>query len=466
MFEKRSVGIDFEVDGTVSVAELTSSLRTVTLSRTWSVKPEGEENFGSWKMAVDRLRESGVDLENAVIGIPDTFIYRKHLSFPFSSRKRVMQILNSELDGEIPLPIDAVVADFIVGPPAASGLSGTAMACDRSTLARFLEIFGPGAKLRGVQTASVGLATACIRAGMADGVSVLCGPEDATLVEFRSSRVKMIKRLSLTGNQETDGRLLVEGILQHTVNEDDVYLGCAGLNDAIKAALDEEVTLRIRTLSDIDIVQKSHGLDADTGRMTVAVGLALTGLGAGEALAFDLRQGPFKQVTPLAGLRRPILRTSALLLIVGLLAMASLVSSLHQAQGEYQVLKTRLGREFADMFPGSKPQRGQEPAYIKGELEKLKKRMADLSGLEGRGALSILARLSAAIPEDVTLKLDELSYDSRKLRFEGAVSSFDTVDRIKEALDSEPLFDDVQVQNARVGADINKVTFRLQMEVR
>jgi general secretion pathway protein L len=92
--------------------------------------------------------------------------------------------------------------------------------------------------------------------------------------------------------------------------------------------------------------------------------------------------------------------------------------------------------------------------------------MADLSGLGARGALSVLAGLSAAIPEDVSLKLDELSYDSKKLRLEGTVSSFDTVDRIKGALDSEPLFAEVQVQNARVGADINKVTFRLQMEVR
>jgi hypothetical protein len=74
--------------------------------------------------------------------------------------------------------------------------------------------------------------------------------------------------------------------------------------------------------------------------------------------------------------------------------------------------------------------------------------------------------LSAAVPEDVPLKLDELSYDSKKLRLDGSVSSFDVVDRIKGALDSEPLFAEVQVQNAKVGANINKVTFRLQMEIR
>ncbi len=72
MFEKKSLGIAFEADGTVRVAELTSNMRTVILSRVWTIQPEGADNFDSWKQAIDRLRESKVDLDNAVIGIPDS----------------------------------------------------------------------------------------------------------------------------------------------------------------------------------------------------------------------------------------------------------------------------------------------------------------------------------------------------------------------------------------------------------
>ena len=165
MFEKKSIGIAFEADGTVRVAELTSNLRTVTLSRVWTMEGEGTDNVDSWKRAIDRLRDSKVDLDNAVIGIPDSVIYRKHLSFPFSNRKRIMQILNSELDGEIPLPVETVIADFIPGQSAGSGLHGIAMACDKNTLSLFLDLMGPGTKLKSVQTGSVGLAAASIRAG-------------------------------------------------------------------------------------------------------------------------------------------------------------------------------------------------------------------------------------------------------------------------------------------------------------
>jgi Tfp pilus assembly protein PilN len=466
MFEKRSLGIAFEADGTVKVAELTSNMRTVILSRAWTIQPGSEENIDSWKQAIDHLRESKVDLDNAVIGIPDSLIYRKHLSFPFSNRKRIMQILNSELDGEIPLSIDTVVADFIAGQPVGSGLHGTAMACDKSILSRFLDITGPGVRLKSVQTGSVGLATASIRAGMMDGAAVQCGPGEAVLVEFRSSKVKTIKRLALTMSDERNAQLLVEGIRQHAVDGDEIYLGCGDLYDQVRAGLNGEGTLHIKTLADLDIVQRATDVDVDQDHNVSAIGLALSGLGTSEALLFDLRQGSFKQLTPLAGLRGSILRTSALLLIVGFLGVTSLVTSLNQARNEYQNLKNQLELEFKELFPGSKPIDGQESAQIKGELDDLKRKMGDLSGLEGRGALSVLAGLSAAIPADISIKLDELSYDSKKLRLEGVVSSFDMVDRIKGALDSEPLFAEVQVQNARVGANINKVTFRLQMEVR
>jgi general secretion pathway protein L len=465
LFEKKSLGIAFEADGTVKAAELVSSVRTVTLSRSWVIEPGDVDNFESWKLAVDQLLESQAEIDNVVLGLPDSYIYRKHLSFPFKNRKRIMQILNSELDGEIPLRIDEVVADFIPGLSAGSGLNVTAMACDKNTLIRFLEIVEPVNRLKGVQTGFVGLAASSIRAGIQEGVSVRCSSGEAVLIEFRSSRVKSIKRMSLTGNDEKDTNILVEGIRQHTVVGDEVILGCGEFFTRITAGLTDDGTLNIRSMSDLNIVQKASGIDADMTQIAPAVGLALRGLGTAEASPFDLRQGPFKQVTQLMGLKGSILRTSSLILLVGILGLAALITSYHQTKGKYQALQSQLEMEFKDLFPDSRHQRGQEAGDIKGKLDELNKKMADLSGLQGRGALSVLAGLSAAIPDDVSLKLDELSYDSKKLRFEGSVSSFDAVDRIKAALESEPLFTDVQVQNARVGADLNKVTFRLQMEV-
>ena len=80
--------------------------------------------------------------------------------------------------------------------------------------------------------------------------------------------------------------------------------------------------------------------------------------------------------------------------------------------------------------------------------------------------VSPFASFSSAIPEEISLKINELSYDAERVRVEGTVPSFDAVDRVKSALEEEPFFTDVQVQNARIGADVNRITFLLQMEVR
>ncbi len=466
MFEKTSHGIALEADGTVRIAQLTGTPRNVTLTGVQVLEPEGSDPFSSWEGALEKFRQSGADPEGTVVGLPDSLTYRKSLHFPFSSHKRVRMVLDAELDGEIPLPVGAVVSDYIAGEKSDRGLQVTAIACEKGHLGRLLEMPGLVPRLRGVQTGAVGMASAALRAGIVDGVVVRCTEADAILVEVRASRVRAIRRLPFSGVDLSDAQILLQGILQHTVTGDTVYMGCQDLHESIREGLAGDGTVTLKRLSDLKIVDSPSVPEADRDLLLPAVGLALRGLGLRESLGFDLRQGPFAQVTPMAGLKGPAVRTAILLFLLLSMGVGSLFVSLDRARGQYQVYSRQLEEEFRGLFPASVPINGQETGQIAGELEKLKRKMADLSGLEGHGTLTILTRLSAAIPAGVPLKLDELSYDSNKLRVEGSVASFDAVDRIKEALDSEPLFDEVQVQNAKVGADANRVSFRLQMEVR
>ncbi len=78
----------------------------------------------------------------------------------------------------------------------------------------------------------------------------------------------------------------------------------------------------------------------------------------------------------------------------------------------------------------------------------------------------MLGELSSIVPEGLALKINELSIDSERLRIEGTVPSFDAVEKIKVAMEGSSRFGDVKVQNARIGADASKVSFRMQMEVK
>ena len=60
MFDKRSIGIAFEADGTVRAAELISNVRSVILSRVWSIDPEGTE-------LMDPI--NGLDMDNIWVNL-------------------------------------------------------------------------------------------------------------------------------------------------------------------------------------------------------------------------------------------------------------------------------------------------------------------------------------------------------------------------------------------------------------
>jgi len=143
MFERKSTGISLEADGTVRIAELTAAPRSLALSRVATFDPEGQVPMDSWENAIQRAREAGFEMSRVVIGLPDTLVYRKSLTFPFRNRGRIMQILQSELEGEIPLPPGTFVADFLDGPPVGDGVSVTALVAETIRSRAFLKLSDP-----------------------------------------------------------------------------------------------------------------------------------------------------------------------------------------------------------------------------------------------------------------------------------------------------------------------------------
>ncbi len=466
MFIKIATGIDLAEDGSLRVVELEANLKGVALVRAAGFQGKSDDPVRSWKEAIHEASEVGYSFANTVIGIPAFLTYQKSLSLPFSNRRKVLQVLLSELEGEIPISIDEIIADFVASKSGKDGMQAVAVACKKDTVREVLNILPEDASLSALQTDLVGLASASIYGGINNGVVVYCGADGIMIVGISSGNPIAFRKKRYTGSSIDDVMMITNEVVKMVQAEDEVLLACGDLNEPIIAALSKEKITGIRTPGDWEIFTRSEseGID-DPGKYLPSLGLALRGVGRRETPPFDLCQGPFRPAGRMGKLRAPIIRTAAIFGLIVLLGIGNLVIGYSSAKSRYDKYSQSLRSEFIELFPGTKVV--SELPQLQEKFSQLERRSGDLISYSGSGAgtLAVLGELSRIVPDGLALRINELSIDSRRLRIEGTVPSFDAVEKVKVALEGSSQFGDVKVQNARVGADSSKVSFRLQMEV-
>lgn len=138
---------------------------------------------------------------------------------------------------------------------------------------------------------------------------------------------------------------------------------------------------------------------------------------------------------------------------------------LHYSQKErrYQELKGELRKAFTATFPQSK--------NISNEVEQARAAITELNrtggflGVGEESPLQVLKEISATIPKEVRIDVQELVIDGNKVRIEAQTDSFESVDRIRGGLLKVEAFKEVNVGDAKVAADQSRVGFRIQMTV-
>ncbi len=457
---RTGIGASLGEDGTVRIAQVDAVWSKVVLRRSAVYGGEGGDLAAKWSSALTKAHRDGYPLRRAVVGIPASITFRRTLSFPFRSRRKISEVLLSQLEGEIPAGIDGLVADYVPLPDRDGAPAGMAVAAPKETVAQALAACpSPLA----VQIDALGLATAAVHGKVRDGAAVCCVPGGVIGVALASGQVTGLRCLPLPGSAIEDAARISE-LAAELVEKGDLLVACGPLLEPVLAALSEKEIRRVATAGEMAVFRDGpRPLEGDPGPFLPALGLALRALGRHQGAVFDLRRGPFRPMGSAVGLARPLARAAALAILAMLLWFGSLASGLVAARTEYQRYAEGLRAAFAEIFPDTRVV--NEVAQIQERITQMERRAADLAGFGGAGALSVLSDMSRSIPDDADLRIDEFALESGRLRVEGSVPSFDAVDRVKTALEKLPTFASVQVQNARVGADAGRVTFRLQAEV-
>lgn len=465
MFNRSVTGLVFEASGTVSAVTVSAGLRSLEVTAAGAWPGEGPDLTRQWATALEKAVSEGGLTGTVVMGLPGGAFFKKTLSFPFSSLKRIRQVLVNELEGEIPVSGDSVVADMLITSRSRDGVSGIAVAGDAGLVGQAVSLLPEGHGPASVQLDSVGLASAVLAVDGRDLMVLFKAPgaDQAAVVSLASGRMSAMH----TVFSEEGGPEALVTALNAVAGPDEapVLLACGDDNEPLRAALEQAGYREVVAPGDLSLPDGAAGaLGPDAGRFLPALGLALSGLGASGSLSLDLRQGPLSPRNPMVELTAPAIRTAAILGGVILLWLVTTVVAYQGARTRFEAVKDRMDSAYSELFPGENV--NDAVAQIEQKVLTLERRaQAVTGGQDGSGALAVLSALSRAVPEDSGLTILELSLDGSRLRFDGTVGSYDAVDRVQASLVKSGYFSDVKLQNARVAADAAKVSFRLQMEV-
>jgi general secretion pathway protein L len=200
----------------------------------------------------------------------------------------------------------------------------------------------------------------------------------------------------------------------------------------------------------------------------VAVGLALMGnsgdtftswRGESSGSAINLKKMMHTTLAQSQEWRRSLWQLGVAGLIIVLSAIVDLSVQVILKQSRLQELKAEVRGQFQKQFVGLEAVT-DELDQAKAALQAIRK-TTDLLGGQQAAMLPVLADLVRRFPKGTQVKIKGLTIERQAVQIEAESDSFDALEKIRQGLFGFPDAREVTVRDARVGSSSNQVLFRL-----
>ena len=176
----------------------------------------------------------------------------------------------------------------------------------------------------------------------------------------------------------------------------------------------------------------------------------------------NLRQGEFAPQRHTESVRSESRRLGWLAVGVAAAAGLAFLLDVHRLNLRYQTLRQEVRRTFVAALPDTQTV-VNEKVQLEDAVETLQKRQRTLHGSSTGSPLDVLRHVSAVIPEQIVLDLDEWVFDEDAVRLQGTTTSFEAAEAIKTAILSLGFFREAQLKDVKTVAGSKKVAFGLQL---
>lgn len=404
----------------------------------------------------------------------DAILYR-FLTLPFTRQRQLSQVVPFELDSYLPVAQEEVVIDFQVIGRTSTGTTVLAVAVPKPVLREHIELL----QAAGLDPAVVGLAPLAplsllrlAQQGQAGSVVVLdIGEQHSAVVLLRDGAVGGFRTLSLGLSREGGFDTFVRELrwtLLALNGRDSALPSCLFLAGGgaylpqVREELARVLATAVYPLHELVLPAVPPAHRREQAAFAVSLGLGLREAFRVAVPALNLRRGAFACRGRQEGLQQDIARlgwTAA-----GVVAAAGLAVTLelYRLHARAQLLQQEIRRVFTLTLPEVRTL-VNEKAQLQEAVEALQRQHRLLGGAGTASPLEILRQLSMAIPERVSLDLDEWAFDETAVRMRGTTDSFDTAETIKQAVAASGAFREVQLKDVKTVAAGKKVSFALQL---
>ncbi|WP_462324767.1 PilN domain-containing protein [Desulfoplanes sp.] len=455
------------------------------------------------------VAENGLESDRIVLGVSSRQVFVRHLTFPFTSSSKISQVLDFELEGMLPLPVGDLVSVFTKQGKTGTGdqkvLTGS---MSREELASMVQAFrGVGLNIEVIDLSRHGLLALLEEESgpVPDPLVVVDAGWSGTEVFLVSQGTIVEHRFMATGIGSflTDGDNGrggdPSGTMEPGLTEDDsakwaekigamvnqVLMRWAGTAPQARGAKPEQIVLcgggslvqplgpalelalhiPLQTLVDLkkEFFRGVQNAGPQCSLMHNAAGLALRA--RSQDMGFNFRTGAFAPQTTFRDRRKRIVHLAVCVFLLLGVYLFTLVSDLRHRNEQLDMFNRQIGTQVAEILPDVR--KGMRPSQY---VSILKDRLAvfqagDIDDEGPRGsATEILQAVSTLVNTSFDVTLDMLTLDGKKVRMSGSADGFATVERMKQRLQSSPLFTQAVIKGAKSVAKDGTVQFTLELD--